>query len=376
MKKIGGIFFCLFLACGTFALYGNSAFAYSFSPPDGYTGSPADSYKTCIECHDTFELNGGNAGFSINTPGSFTPGEVLSITVSFRNSSTSKHGFELSALDASNNHVGTFSTVDGNTQTSNGNYIKHTLTGSSQSGNASWNVNWTAPSNAVSYPVTFYAAGNEANGDNSTDNDYIYTAQAEIGGTSATPTPAVSPTPEPTDSPTTTPVVTPTPVPTDSPTATPVVTPTLTPVTISAKVEIKPEVINQGSNGKFIAFIQLPSPYSIYDIETDTVECNGIKAVKGKAHKYRFIAIFKVKDFMSKIKSKKDRRVNKKFKKVKFTVSGELEDGTKFEGSDTVIIKVKKHDDDDDDDDDDNDCDDDEDEDEDERDEDDKDDDD
>ncbi len=353
MKRFLSILYCFFIGCGTLSWYSNSTFASTFGPPDGYTGSPADNYKTCIECHDTYTLNSGTATFSINVPGSYTPGEVLNITVSLLNATTSKYGFELSALDANGNSAGTFSAVDDTTQTSNGNYIKHTQEGSSQS---SWNVEWTAPSSDVPYPVTFYAAGNEADGDNSDDNDYIYTAQAEITGTSAvTPTPAMSPTPVPTDSPITTPAVTPTPVPTDSPTATPVVTPTLAPAVISADVEIKPEVINPDSNGKFVAFIRLPSPYSVYDIETNTVECEGIKAVRGKAHKNRFIAVFKVRDFVSKMKTKKDHRAKKKFKKVEYTVSGELDDGTRFEGSDTVRIRVKKHDDDDDDDDDDED---------------------
>ncbi len=177
----------------------STLFAFSGGPPDGRTGSPADNLLTCNDgCHNNYDLNSGSAAFSISAPGSYTPGETLSVSVSFGNSSTAKHGFELSALDTNNNHVGTFSSVegDGNTQTNNGDYIKHTSAGT---GNASWNVNWTAPADGQGV-VTFYAAGNEANGDGTNQGDYIYTTTAQSTTTAATPT----------TTPTATPIATPT----------------------------------------------------------------------------------------------------------------------------------------------------------------------
>lgn len=117
-------------------------YAFSSGPPNGRTGSPADDFKTCkdIGCHNSFALNSGKATLSISAPSNYTLGEVVPITISFNNSNTAKHGFELSALDANDKHVGTFSSVDNKTQTDDGkgNYIKHTSVGSSQSGNASW----------------------------------------------------------------------------------------------------------------------------------------------------------------------------------------------------------------------------------------------
>lgn len=173
-------------------------FAFSAGPPNGRTGSPADNFKTCkdIGCHNTYELNSGEATFSISAPGDYTLGEVVPITIFFNNSDTQKHGFELSALDADNNRAGTFSPVDGLTQTDDGKgyYIKHTATGSRQSGNTSWSVLWTAPSSEVKNPVTFYATGNEANGNGSNDGDYIYKITREISQLAATPIPTVTPT--------------------------------------------------------------------------------------------------------------------------------------------------------------------------------------
>lgn len=188
---------------GIVSISASTLFAYSGGPPDGRTGSPADSLQTCNDtgCHNNYALNSGSAAFSVSAPGSYTPGEILSVSIAFGNSSTAKHGFELSALDTNNNHVGTFSSVDGdgNTQTNNGDYIKHTSAGSSQSGNAGWNVNWTAPADGQG-AVTFYAAGNEANGDGTNQGDYIYTTTAQSSTVAATPT----------TTPTATPIATPT----------------------------------------------------------------------------------------------------------------------------------------------------------------------
>src|SRR3989339_982513 len=192
------------LVIGIMGIGVSTLFAYSSGPPDGRTGSPADSLQTCNDtgCHNNYALNSGPAAFSFSAPGSYTPGEILSVSIAFGNSSTAKHGFELSALDTNNNHVGTFSSVngDGNTQTNNGDYIKHTSAGSSQSGNASWNVNWTAPADGEGV-VTFYAAGNEANGDGTNQSDYIYTTTAQSSTVAATPT--TTPTATPLATPTT-----------------------------------------------------------------------------------------------------------------------------------------------------------------------------
>src|SRR3989304_6350846 len=88
---------------------------------------------------------------------------------------------------------------------------------------------------------------------------------------------------------------TPTPVTTPSPTGT--ASPTATPAVIEAEVSIKPETINLKSKGKFKAFIELPSTYSVEDIDPDTVECNGAQAIDGKTDDHdRFIATFEVQD--------------------------------------------------------------------------------
>lgn len=186
---------CFLLVCGVMGIIVRTVFAFSIGPPNNRTGSPADDFLTCRDgCHNSFALNAGGAEFSLSLPGQYSPGETVNITVFFTQSNTAKHGFELSALDANNKHAGSFHRVDNKTQTDDGkgNYIKHTFAGSSQSGNASWKVKWTAPSQEVSNPITFYAAGNEANGNNTNQGDYIYTTTVQINRATPTPTPTPS----------------------------------------------------------------------------------------------------------------------------------------------------------------------------------------
>ncbi len=131
------------------------------------------------------------------------------------------------------------------------------------------------------------------------------------------------------------------PTPVASPSLTPAVTPSpsSTPGIIDAEVTIKPEMINLKSKGKFKAFIELPSAYDVNDINPDTIICEGAKAIGGKTEDDRYIAIFNRQDLGFDIKIRKGR--DDKKMNVELTVSGELEDGTKFEGSDTVQIKGK-----------------------------------
>ncbi len=109
------------------------------------------------------------------------------------------------------------------------------------------------------------------------------------------------------------------------------VTPTPTEV-IDADIFIRPKIINLTKKRKFKAFIELPSPYSVHDINIDTVECNGAQAINARIAWDQFIATFRTQDLGSE---------NYRKGKIQFTVSGELVDGTRFEGSDDVRIKNK-----------------------------------
>ena len=129
----------------------------------------------------------------LTIPDTYEPGGVYKIIVNLSRTGQSKWGFEMTALDADGMRAGSF-TADAaaNTQlteTNSKQYIQHTTAGTAAGTNDahSWGFEWTAPDADVG-PITFYAAGNAANNDNSPANDYIYTTQAE----STPPVPTVA----------------------------------------------------------------------------------------------------------------------------------------------------------------------------------------
>jgi len=158
-------------------------FGFSGGPPAERTGNPGEicGDDTCASsCHTSFAVNAGSAQFSVSLPSSeYKPGQTLDVTIEFTNTSTAIHGFEITAVDASNNKVGTFASKDDTAQTESYDnlYAAHTKIGT---GESQWTVQWTAPTASVFGPITFYAAGNEANGNSASSGDYIYTDTATI----------------------------------------------------------------------------------------------------------------------------------------------------------------------------------------------------
>jgi hypothetical protein len=175
------LFICIFI----FALCGVAA-AFSGGPVPGRTGAPDE--PTCVDCHDSFELNRGSGRVDIlGLPKIYTPGQRISIQVSVRQQRQKRWGFQITALDAAKRAVGQFSISDSSkTQIIMGDarsYVEHNLQGSQSTASDSmqWTFDWIAPETDAG-PVTFYAAGNAANGDGSPLGDFIYTTAAQIGG--------------------------------------------------------------------------------------------------------------------------------------------------------------------------------------------------
>ena len=173
-----GIFIVILLV-----LCGNTASGFLSGPIAGRTGAPNDicDSLTCnvTPCHDSYGLNTGKATFSITVPSAYENGKATNIVVKFANSNTSLHGFEITAMDTTTTKVGTFTSTDDTTQTESyrNQYAAHTTIGTAES---RWTVQWSAPSEKVSDPITFYAAGNEANGDGTSKGDYIYSSTATL----------------------------------------------------------------------------------------------------------------------------------------------------------------------------------------------------
>ena len=152
--------------------------AYSSGPPNGRTGAPGET--DCSFCHNSFLVDSGPGSTVIDGPGSYTPGDTVELRINVYSQGQQRWGFELTALDSAFGGVGVFVLTEPSrtqlSQSGSRSYVKHTLIGT-DSGMADsslgWTLRWVAPSSDRG-PVTFYAAANAADGDNATDNDYIY----------------------------------------------------------------------------------------------------------------------------------------------------------------------------------------------------------
>ena len=169
--------------------------ANSSGPSASRTGAPilgsftAELNCTSSGCHSTYALNSGTGTFTITglTP-YYPPDQEITVTVTMNQSNRGSYGFQLTALDAQGNRAGTFTSSDNRTQLINGTgtftgrrYIQHSLAGTSANGanQATWSFKWRAPATPAG-KVTFYAAGNAANGTGTSSNDYIYTTSKSI----------------------------------------------------------------------------------------------------------------------------------------------------------------------------------------------------
>ena len=156
-----------------------TAGAFSSGPPPGYSRAPGEEPDACAECH----LPPGDSGsgqISISAPSTYVPGQTYQVTVTHTNADPTRRrwGFQLTALDTSDEKAGELQNTSVLTQVITGGpggnrqYIEHSPSGTfiNQQGGASWTFNWVAPSTDVGV-VTFYAAGNHANNDGKTSGD-------------------------------------------------------------------------------------------------------------------------------------------------------------------------------------------------------------
>lgn len=154
----------------------------------GRTNAPGET--TCTGCHNSFALNSGGGSILIACPTlinwQYTPGVTYPITVTVSKTGVNKYGFSLEALQASGANGGALTvtnatetwlksvTVLGNSRQA----ITHKTVATS-TGTHTFTFNWVAPATNIGN-VTFYAAGNCANGLNNTSSDYIYTASQVV----------------------------------------------------------------------------------------------------------------------------------------------------------------------------------------------------
>lgn len=141
----------------------------------------APSVFTCgnLGCHYQYPINSGKGKFMLFVLDKCEPEEIVDILVSFKQTDTDFHGFQITAQDRYYNRlVGTFINVgdDEDTQVeAGGRFATHTKKGTQQK---YWHVKWQAPPSDfwVANPVRFYAMGVEADNDGTAMGDYIYKA--------------------------------------------------------------------------------------------------------------------------------------------------------------------------------------------------------
>ena len=110
--------------------------------------------------------------------------------------------------------------------------------------------------------------------------------------------------------------------------------------TVIASVDIKPDTLNMKAAGKYLtAYIELPEGYDVGDIQLDSIRLNGQVPVTGTCDIGDYDKD-KVDDLMVKFDFSQVFGTDSTIAsgQMTMTVSGELADGTLFEGSDAVTI--------------------------------------
>ncbi len=175
---------------GSVSLLGNKevAKASAVGPSASHTDAPGED--NCTSCHTSFPVNSGMGSVVISgVPQNYGPGQQIPITVTVSQAEDAViYGFQLTAIDASGKGAGTFTLPEQNPATiqlipgivggNDRQYVEHTSDGlftDGVFGSNSWTFNWTAPAQSAGR-VDFYVAGNAADSNSNTTNDYIYTA--------------------------------------------------------------------------------------------------------------------------------------------------------------------------------------------------------
>lgn len=168
--------------------------ASAFGPSASHTDAPGED--NCTSCHTSFPVNSGTGSISITgLPANYLPNRQIPITVTVSQSDAVIYGFQLTAIDSQGRNVGSYTlpeqspmrlqTITGIVLGNQRRYVEHTSDGviPAQFGTNSWTFIWNTPAQRVG-KVDFYAAGNAANSDGGTNNDYIYTtAENTLSGT-------------------------------------------------------------------------------------------------------------------------------------------------------------------------------------------------
>ena len=165
-------------------------FAHSYGPAARVTGAPGDNARACTSCHGGAAINSGSGSVKIllSSGAFYIPGVKQRVAVQVSDPVQQRWGFELTARlnsDLQNGQAGEFLPVDNFTQVicedggpkpcaTGVSFIEHTSAGTRNgtSGGATFQFDWVPPATNAG-PVTFYVAGNAANGNGANTGDLI-----------------------------------------------------------------------------------------------------------------------------------------------------------------------------------------------------------
>lgn len=175
------------VAAALFATAGRLAVshAYAEGAPPGFTaGFKEDS---CHACHFHAEPNSGPGRVTVEgVPATFAPGERYTLTITLRRAGMKLGGFQLAArFKDTAAQAGTLVPGPGDGERvgidslAGIQYARQKRAGTSvgAAGAAQWTLEWTAPKSGG--PVILHVAANAADGNDSADGDFVYTATAE-----------------------------------------------------------------------------------------------------------------------------------------------------------------------------------------------------
>jgi len=154
---------------------------WSAGPLNNRAGNPPDNVN-CTACHSSFQVNSGNGSLFLTELLEYAPGDTYDLEITLEDEGQVRWGFELAVLDEDNDQAGDIVITDNtNTQTSTAGgveFLKQTSNGTYRNQEeATWEFRWIAPAQETG-DITFYIAGNAANGNNNNQGDYIYTFSA------------------------------------------------------------------------------------------------------------------------------------------------------------------------------------------------------
>lgn len=169
-----------------------AAHAYAEGAPPGFSGGFKE--ESCHACHFHAAPNTPPGRVTIDgIPARFAPGERYTLTVTLDRAGMKRAGFQLTArFNDGGGQAGTIAAVSIDAERvqidrqSGIQYAGQKKAGSAvaEDARARWTIEWVAPPRGGA--VVFNVAANAADGNESADGDYIYTASAEA----AAPEPA------------------------------------------------------------------------------------------------------------------------------------------------------------------------------------------